>query len=187
MIDEEIIKANMVFAVRLQNINSISKVIPPLGKMFVIITLAPKETPRQCTYCGKWIHKRKNWAKRLRYFYCNSPKHTTATFTCSEEECADENTLNCPHSPKCIVYRGPHPSKNSNCSLRSLFSKAKRIVNRPDKKEISCKRGQQKVFKTRMVKYKRFQRNVGIESKNKTLLQDPNVNILGAPHSLNKA
>ena len=49
MIDEEIIEANMVFAVRPQNINSIPKVITLLSKLRVIVALAPKETLRQCT------------------------------------------------------------------------------------------------------------------------------------------
>lgn len=43
--DEEIIEANMTFAVRPQDVHSVPKVISLLGKMRVIVALPPKETP----------------------------------------------------------------------------------------------------------------------------------------------
>ncbi len=61
-IEEEIIEANMIFAVRPQNVQSASKGILLLGKMHVIVTLPLKETPRQCMQCGEWTHKCENCA-----------------------------------------------------------------------------------------------------------------------------
>ena len=78
-------------------------------------------------------------------------------------------------------------SEHSNCSLRPLFSKAKEIVKRPDKTEISCIQGPQKVLGTRIVRGNRLQRDIAIQSKDKTPLQDLNTNVSGALHSLNEA
>ena len=50
---EEVIEANMIFAVHQQNIRTIPKVIPLLGVMRVVVALTPKETPRQCSQCGE--------------------------------------------------------------------------------------------------------------------------------------
>ena len=52
-IKEEIIEANMIFAVRPQNVQSVPKVISLLGKMRVIIALPLKKTPKQCLQCRK--------------------------------------------------------------------------------------------------------------------------------------
>lgn len=46
MIEEEIVEKNMIFAVCLQNIHFIPKVISLLGKICLIIALIPKETQR---------------------------------------------------------------------------------------------------------------------------------------------
>lgn len=67
-IKEEIIEANMIFAVKPQNVQSVPKVISLLGKMRIIIALPLKETLRQCMQCGEWTHKRENYAKRPRCF-----------------------------------------------------------------------------------------------------------------------
>ncbi len=43
---EEVIEANMIFAVRQRNIHTIPKVISLLDRMQVVVALPPKETPR---------------------------------------------------------------------------------------------------------------------------------------------
>ena len=50
---KEVLEANMIFAVRQQNIRTIPKVILLLGRMWVVVALPPKETPRQCSQCGE--------------------------------------------------------------------------------------------------------------------------------------
>lgn len=65
---EDMIKANMIFAVRPQNIRTIPKVISLLGRISVIVALSPKETPRQCSQYGECPTKKKIMLRRPAVF-----------------------------------------------------------------------------------------------------------------------
>ena len=155
-IEEEIIEANMIFAVRPQNVQSVPKVISLLGKMRVIVALPLKETPRQCMQCGEWTHKRENCAKRPRCFQCSSDRHTTEEHICLENECAKSTSL-CPHPPKCIVCGGAHRAEHESCPLRPVYSKAKGIIRKPERSEIARIRGQQKTIRDRTTRDNQLQ------------------------------
>lgn len=137
---EDLIEANMIFAVRQQNIRTIPKVISLLGRMRVIVALPPRETPRQCSQCGEWTHKKENCAKRPRCFHCGSDKHDASAHSCMEEECKDVSKP-CPHPPECIVCNGPHTADFEHCPLRPSYSKPKGSVKRVSGPDVSQIRG----------------------------------------------
>lgn len=133
---EEVIEANMIFAVRQQNICTIPKVIPLLGRMRVVVALPPKETPWQCSQCGEWTHKKKNCAKRPRCFYCSSDKHDASNHICTEKKC--KNSLKaCPHPPKCIVCSRLHTANFEHCPLKPAYSKPKGCMRRLGGADVS--------------------------------------------------
>ena len=148
---EETIEANVIFAVRPQNIRQIPKVISLLGKMRVILALPPKETPKQYLKCGEWLHKMQNCAKRQQCFHCSSGKYDTDLYMCMEKICVDQ-TVPCPHSPRCIVCNGLHIANYENCTLRPTYSKAKGAITRRDKTEVVRIRGQQRVARDRLIR-----------------------------------
>lgn len=84
--EKELVEASMTFAVRPSNIRRIPKVISLLGEMHIIVALLARETPIQCTQCGKWSHKKDKCAKRARCFHCDSNKHSLENHRCQGEE-----------------------------------------------------------------------------------------------------
>ena len=162
---EEVIEANMIFAVRQQNICTIPKVIPLLGRMQVIVALPPKETPRQCSQCGEWAHKKENCAKRPRCFDCSSDKHDASNHSCTEEECKDSLKA-CPYPPKCIVCSGPHTANFEHYPLKPVYSKPKGSMRRLGGADVSEIRGQQKLIRDRVVRENRIQNEMGAQVAN---------------------
>lgn len=162
---EEVIEANMIFAVRQQKILTIPKVIPLLGRMRVIVALPPKETPRQCSQCGEWTHKKENCAKRPRCFHCSSDKHDASYHSCTEEECKDSLKA-CPHPPKCIVCSGPHTANFEHCPLKPAYSKPKGSMRRLGGADVSQIRGQQKLIRDRVVRENRIQNEMAAQVAN---------------------
>lgn len=78
--EEDLVEASMIFAVRSSNIQEIPKVISLLGEMHVIVALPARESPIQYTQCGKWSHKKDNYAKHARCFYCSSDKYSVESY-----------------------------------------------------------------------------------------------------------
>ncbi len=167
-IKEKIIEANMIFAVRPQNAQSVPKVISFLSKMSVIVALSPKETPRQCMQCGEWTHKCENCAKRPRCFQCSSNRHTTEGHICLDNECAKSTSL-CPHLPKCIICGGAYRAEHESCPLRPVYFKAKGIIRKPERSEIARIRGQQKTIRDRITRDNQLQIEVAEKAKRATL------------------
>lgn len=163
--EEEMIEANMIFAVRQQNIRFVPKVISLLGKMRVIVALPPKQTPQQCLQCGEWIHNKENCAKRARCFQCSSDKHFTSMHCCIEDECKD-GVEHCPHPPRCIVCSGPHITSYEQCPLRPVYSKLKGSIKRPDGPEVLRIRGQQKIVRNRVIRENRLQNEMAAQMAN---------------------
>lgn len=60
---KEVIEANIIFAVKLQNPQSVPKIILLLDKIRVIVALQLKKTPRQYMQYEEWTHKCKNCTK----------------------------------------------------------------------------------------------------------------------------
>lgn len=155
-LDEEIIEANMIFAMKPQNVHSVPKVILLLGNMRVIVALPPKETPRQCAQCGEWTHKRENCAKRLRCFCCSSDKHEMSSHSCYEKECM-ESSVFCLYPPKCIVCGGPHEADHESCLLKPVYSKVKGAITKPKGAEVARIWGQLKAIRERTIRDNRLQ------------------------------
>lgn len=149
------IKANMIFAVRPQNIRTIPKVISLLGRMSVIVALSPKETPWQCSQYGEWSHKKENYAKKARCFLCNSDRHEASNHVYMEEECKDGSAVY-PHPPKCIVCNGPHRADFDHCPLKPVFSKLQGSVKKPAGLNIVQVREQQKLIRDRVIRENRM-------------------------------
>ena len=146
MMEEELVEASMIFAVRPGNIHTVSKVISLLGAMHVIVALSPRKTCVQCTQCGEWSHKQENCAKRSRCFHYSSEKHSFDAHVCLEDKCSDGDQP-CPHPPKCIVCAGLHKTDYENCPLKPKNAKTKGATKRPDGPEIARIRGQQKALR----------------------------------------
>ena len=72
---EETMEANLMFAVRPQNIHPTPKAISILRKMRAVVALPPKKSAPQCLQCDKWIQKKENSAKRQQCFQCSIDKH----------------------------------------------------------------------------------------------------------------
>lgn len=162
---EELIEANMNFAVRQQNIHSIPKVIPLLGRMRVVVALPPKKTPRQCSQCGEQTHKIENCAKQPRCFHCSSDKHDTSNHSCTEEECKNSLKL-CSHPPKCIVCNGPHIAYFEHCPIKPSCSKPKGSIERLSGADVSQIRGQQKLVRDRVIPENRLQNETAAQVAN---------------------
>ena len=162
---EEVIEASMIFAVRQQNIRTIPKVISLLGRMRVVVALPPKKTPRQCSQCGKWTHKKKNCAKRHRCFHCSSDKHDTSDHSCTEEKCKDSLKA-CPHPPKCIMCNRPHTADFEYCPLKPVYSKPKGPIKRLGGADVSQIRGRQKLIRERVVRENRIQNEMAAQVAN---------------------
>lgn len=144
--EEELVEASMIFAVRPANIHNVPKVISLLSAMHVIV----RETYAQCTQCGEWSHKQENCAKRSRCFRCSSEKHSFDAHVCLEDKCLDGDQA-CPHPPQCIVCAGPHKADYENCPLKPKNAKAKGATKRLEGPEIARIRGQQKALRNRQV------------------------------------
>ena len=182
--EEEVIEANMIFAVRQQNIRSVPKVISLLGKMRVIVALPPKQTPQQCLQCGEWTHKKENCAKRARCFQCSSDKHFTSMHCCIEEECKD-GVEHCPHPPRCIVCSGPHITSYEQCPFRPVYSKLKGSIKRPDGPEVLRIRGQQKPVRNRVIRENRLQNEMAAQMANSNAVTSTDY-LSKADNSMNK-
>ncbi len=154
--EEDLVEASMIFAFRPSNIQQIPKVISLLGEIYVIVAVSARETPIQCTQCGKWSHKKDNFAKRTRCFYCSSDKHSVENHYCQEEECQDESQI-CPHLPKCIVCNGPHNADYTDCPLKPSYFKAKSALIKATEVEAAQISGQQKVLRNRLIRDNQFQ------------------------------
>ncbi len=164
--EEQLVEANMIFAVCPSNIRIMPKVISLLGAMHVIVALPPKKNPLQCVRCCEWSHRQENCAKLTRCYHCGSEKHAFESPKCGEERCADGTDL-CPHLPRCIVCSGPHETNYENCPLRPIYSKAKGLIKRPDESEASRIRGQQKILRNCMVRDNRLQFEVADQNVRK--------------------
>lgn len=167
-VEEEIIEANMIFAVRPQNVQSVPKVISLLGKIRVIVALPPKETPRQCMQWGELTHKREHCAKQPRCFQCSNDRHSTEEHICLENMCAKSTSL-CPHPPKCIVCGGANRAEHESCPLRPVYSKVKGIVRKPEQSEIARIWGQQKLIRDKTRRDNQLQIEVAEKEKRATL------------------
>ncbi len=166
---EEVIEANMIFAVRQQNIHTIPKVISLLDRMRVIEALPPKETPRQCFQCRELTHKKKNCAKQPRCFHCSSDNHDASDHSCTEDECKD-SLETFPHPPKCIVCNGSHTADFEHCLLKPIYSKPKVSIKRLGRADVSQIREQQKLIRGRVVRDNRIQNETAAQVANNSAI-----------------
>lgn len=133
--------------------------------MRVIVALPPKETPRQCSQCGEWTHKKENCAKRSQCFHCSSDKYDASDHSCTEEECKDSLKA-CLHPPKCIVCNGPHRADFEHCPLKPVYSKPKGSIKRLCGADVSQIRGQQKLIRERVVRENQIQNETAAQVAN---------------------
>lgn len=120
----EVIEAKMIFAIRQQNIYIISKMIPLLGRMQVIVTLLLKKTLQQCSQGSKQTHKKKNYAKHSYCFYYSNDKYDVSNYNCIEQKCKNSLKI-CPHPPKCIVCNRSYTADFEYCLPKLGYLKLK--------------------------------------------------------------
>lgn len=81
-----------------------------------------------------------NYAKKPRYFFCDSDKYKASNDICIEEESKDDSVIYL-HLPKCIIRNRPYRADFDHYLLKPVYSKLMGFIKRTEGPNISQIRG----------------------------------------------